>query len=150
MTKQLMKIGIQVRRHGCSSKGQALLWQLHGILHLQNVPDMCYCLTCSLTAVLHPWCYVICSTSAHHRAGAVCYWYVAGGRWRCLSRVGWRGALVLELFDSLDLPGRTAELARTFGIDFFSVLNRCGCGVSHASLCRVQQSCESLDAAGFQ
>jgi DNA polymerase zeta len=51
--------------------------------------------------------------------------FVAGGRWRCLSRVAWRGALVLDLLDSLDLPGRTAELARTFGIDFFSVLNRC-------------------------
>jgi hypothetical protein len=38
--------------------------------------------------------------------------------------VAWRGALVLDLLDALDLPGRTAELARTFGIDFFSVLNR--------------------------
>lgn len=49
---------------------------------------------------------------------------VAGGRWRCLSRVASRAALVLDLLDTLDLPGRTAELARTFGIDFFSVINR--------------------------
>jgi hypothetical protein len=31
---------------------------------------------------------------------------------------------VLDLLDVLDLPGRTAELARTYGIDFFSVINR--------------------------
>jgi DNA polymerase zeta len=55
-----------------------------------------------------------------------CYRHTAGGRWRCLSRVAWQAGLVLDLLDSLDLPGRTAELARTFGIDFFSVLNRCG------------------------
>ena len=48
----------------------------------------------------------------------------AGGRWRCLSRLCSRGALVLDLLDVLDLPGRTAELARTYGIDFFSVINR--------------------------
>lgn len=50
----------------------------------------------------------------------------AGGRWRCLSRLCLRCCLVLDLLDVLDLPGRTAELARTYGIDFFSVINRCG------------------------
>jgi hypothetical protein len=49
-----------------------------------------------------------------------------GGRWRCLSHVCSRASLVLDLLDVLDLPGRTAELARTYGIDFFSVINRCG------------------------
>lgn len=84
------------------------------------------------------WCFVVCNLqacwgplggtllrcvadSARGRLGCV-----AGGRWRCLSRVCWRAALVLDLLDVLDLPGRTAELARTYGIDFFSVINRCG------------------------
>eukprot|EP00775_Hariotina_reticulata_P012068 gene12067-12209_t len=48
----------------------------------------------------------------------------AGGRWRCLSRLAAVAGTVLDLLDTLDLPSRTAELARTFGIDFFSVLNR--------------------------
>lgn len=49
-----------------------------------------------------------------------------GGRWRCLSRLCLTASLVLDLLDVLDLPGRTAELARTYGIDFFSVINRWG------------------------
>jgi DNA polymerase zeta len=32
--------------------------------------------------------------------------------------------LNLEVLDRLDLLGRTSEMARVFGIDFFSVLNR--------------------------
>jgi hypothetical protein len=36
----------------------------------------------------------------------------AGGRWRCLARLGQRCRLVLRLMDTLDLVGRTAELAR--------------------------------------
>jgi DNA polymerase zeta len=47
-----------------------------------------------------------------------------GGRWRCLTRLAAVAGTVLDLLDTLDLPSRTAELARTFGIDFFSVLNR--------------------------
>ena len=35
-----------------------------------------------------------------------------------------RSATVLQLMHTLDLLGRTSELARTFGIDFFSVLAR--------------------------
>jgi len=35
-----------------------------------------------------------------------------------------RTRLNLQLLDKLDLIGRTAEMARIFGIDFFSVLNR--------------------------
>lgn len=44
----------------------------------------------------------------------------AGGRWRCLSYYVLRARLNLQLLDQLDLIGRTGELARTFGIDFFS------------------------------
>lgn len=49
---------------------------------------------------------------------------VAGGRWRCLQYWLRRTRLNLALLEQLDLIGRTAELARAFGIDFFSVLSR--------------------------
>ncbi|GFH16260.1 DNA polymerase, partial [Haematococcus lacustris] len=48
----------------------------------------------------------------------------AGGRWRCLRALQRRASLNLALIDTLDLVGRTAEMARAFGIDFFSVLSR--------------------------
>lgn len=48
----------------------------------------------------------------------------AGGRWRCLSHYVLRARLSLLLLDRLDILGRTSEMARTFGIDFFSVLSR--------------------------
>ena len=52
-------------------------------------------------------------------------WHVvAGGRWRCLQYWLRRTRLNLALLEQLDLIGRTAELARAFGIDFFSVLSR--------------------------
>ena len=49
---------------------------------------------------------------------------MAGGRWRCLQYWLRRSRLNLALLEQLDLIGRTAELARAFGIDFFSVLSR--------------------------
>ncbi|CAG9460605.1 unnamed protein product [Pedinophyceae sp. YPF-701] len=48
----------------------------------------------------------------------------AGGRWRALTHLVNRARGGLEMSDALDLLGRTAELAKTFGIDFFSVLSR--------------------------
>ena len=48
----------------------------------------------------------------------------AGQRWRCLQYLIRRARLNLALLEQLDLVGRTGELARTFGIDFFSVLSR--------------------------
>ncbi|GIL69760.1 hypothetical protein Vretifemale_737, partial [Volvox reticuliferus] len=54
-------------------------------------------------------------------------WFSAGpsaGRWRCLQWLLRRCRLDLAMCEQLDLVGRTAELARTFGIDFFSVLSR--------------------------
>ncbi len=47
-----------------------------------------------------------------------------GGRWRALAHLARRGRLCLALLARLDLVGRTAELARLFGIDFASVLAR--------------------------
>lgn len=43
-----------------------------------------------------------------------------GGRWRCLEHWVRRARLTLALLDQLDLAGRTGEMARTFGIDFYS------------------------------
>jgi hypothetical protein len=48
----------------------------------------------------------------------------AGGRWRCVAHLAGRCRLQLALLDSLDMLGRTAELARTFGIDFTAVVIR--------------------------
>lgn len=45
---------------------------------------------------------------------------LAGGRWRCLEACLLRARLNLSLLDRLDVVGRTSELARAFGIDFFS------------------------------
>lgn len=45
-------------------------------------------------------------------------------RWRVLEYFASRAALNLHVIDSLDLMGRTSEMARLFGIDFFSVLSR--------------------------
>lgn len=45
-------------------------------------------------------------------------------RWRCLSHIALRTRLCLHMLEQLNFVGRTAELARTFGIDFFSVISR--------------------------
>eukprot|EP00271_Cylindrocystis_brebissonii_P007773 TRINITY_DN21469_c0_g2_i1.p1 TRINITY_DN21469_c0_g2~~TRINITY_DN21469_c0_g2_i1.p1 ORF type:complete len:1040 (-),score=209.68 TRINITY_DN21469_c0_g2_i1:154-3132(-) len=47
-----------------------------------------------------------------------------GARWRCVNHLLGRARLNLEILDQMDLVNRTAELARVFGIDFFSVLSR--------------------------
>lgn len=50
-------------------------------------------------------------------------WFAGGpgaGRWRCLAYWVRRARLTLALLDQLDLVGRTGEMARTFGIDFYS------------------------------
>lgn len=54
-------------------------------------------------------------------------WFATGpgrGRHRCIEYVSSRAMLNLEIIDQLDLVNRTSELARVFGIDFFSVLSR--------------------------
>lgn len=63
----------------------------------------------------------------HIRPAQLASWFSAGpggGRWRCLSHIALRARLSLMMLDRLDLVGRTAEMARMFGIDFFSVLSR--------------------------
>ncbi|CAG7903832.1 unnamed protein product [Brassica rapa] len=48
----------------------------------------------------------------------------AGARYRCIEYVIRRANLTLEIMNQLDMINRTSELARVFGIDFFSVLSR--------------------------
>ncbi len=48
----------------------------------------------------------------------------AGGRWRCAQYFVRRARLSLAMMEQLDIMGRTGEMARAFGIDFFSVLTR--------------------------
>ncbi|KAI6684892.1 hypothetical protein NL676_030805 [Syzygium grande] len=54
-------------------------------------------------------------------------WFSSGpgrARYRCLEYTIERAKLNVEIINQLDLVNRTAELARVFGIDFFSVLSR--------------------------
>ncbi|XP_010511693.1 PREDICTED: DNA polymerase zeta catalytic subunit-like isoform X3 [Camelina sativa] len=48
----------------------------------------------------------------------------AGARYRCIEYVIRRANLNLEILSQLDMINRTSELARVFGIEFFSVLSR--------------------------
>lgn len=66
--------------------------------------------------------YIFCAVLWFHRVGWC--WHGSGGSWRCLKYFVRRARLNLQMVEQLDLVGRTAELARTFGIDFFSVLTR--------------------------
>ncbi|XP_022897924.1 DNA polymerase zeta catalytic subunit isoform X3 [Olea europaea var. sylvestris] len=54
-------------------------------------------------------------------------WFSSGpgrARYRCIEYVIERAKLNLQITNQLDLINRTSELARVFGIDFFSVLSR--------------------------
>lgn len=54
-------------------------------------------------------------------------WFSSGperARFRCIDYMVERAKLNLEILDQLDMVNRTSELARIFGIDFFSVLSR--------------------------
>lgn len=54
-------------------------------------------------------------------------WFRSGSgraRFRCIEFVTNRAKLNLEIMNQLDIINRTSELARIFGIDFFSVLSR--------------------------
>lgn len=54
-------------------------------------------------------------------------WFSSGpgcARYRCMDYVLERAKLNLQIMNQLDMINRTSELARVFGIDFFSVLSR--------------------------
>nr|KYP71224.1 DNA polymerase zeta catalytic subunit [Cajanus cajan] len=54
-------------------------------------------------------------------------WFSSGpgrARYRCIKYVTERVKLNLEILNQLDMVNRTSELARVFGIEFFSVLSR--------------------------
>ncbi|XP_038890095.1 DNA polymerase zeta catalytic subunit isoform X2 [Benincasa hispida] len=61
----------------------------------------------------------------HHRV--LTQWFNSGprqARFRCIEYVTERAKLNLQLLMTLDMINRTSELARVFGIEFFSVLSR--------------------------
>lgn len=62
----------------------------------------------------------------HYPFEALTRWFEGGPltRWRTLKYWTHRAATSMRLLDQLDLVGRTSEMARLFGIDFFSVLTR--------------------------
>ncbi|XP_076930223.1 DNA polymerase zeta catalytic subunit-like [Bidens hawaiensis] len=54
-------------------------------------------------------------------------WFASGpgkARYRCIEYILERGKLNFQVMNQLDMINRTSELARVFGIDFFSVLSR--------------------------
>ncbi|XP_039129242.1 DNA polymerase zeta catalytic subunit isoform X3 [Dioscorea cayenensis subsp. rotundata] len=54
-------------------------------------------------------------------------WFLSGpgrARYRCIEYVAGRAKLNIQIMNQLDMINRTSELARVFGIDFFSVLSR--------------------------
>lgn len=51
-------------------------------------------------------------------------WFRSRSQWRALRHLCSRARLDLALLDELDLVNRTAELAKTFGIDWYSVISR--------------------------
>ncbi|XP_038703838.1 DNA polymerase zeta catalytic subunit isoform X2 [Tripterygium wilfordii] len=54
-------------------------------------------------------------------------WFLSGpgqARYRCIEYIIERAKLNLEIINQLEMVNRTSELARVFGIDFFSVLSR--------------------------
>ncbi len=52
-------------------------------------------------------------------------WFKArSSQWRCYDHIAQRALLNLQMIECLDLVSRTCELARVYGIDFFSVLTR--------------------------
>ncbi|GAV63152.1 LOW QUALITY PROTEIN: DNA_pol_B domain-containing protein/DNA_pol_B_exo1 domain-containing protein/zf-C4pol domain-containing protein, partial [Cephalotus follicularis] len=63
--------------------------------------------------------------SVHHKV--LTKWFSSGpgrARYRCIEYVMARAKLNLEIMNQLDMINRTSELARVFGIEFFSVLSR--------------------------
>ncbi|KAD5317907.1 hypothetical protein E3N88_17853 [Mikania micrantha] len=54
-------------------------------------------------------------------------WFASGpgkARYRCIEYILDRAKLNIQVMNQLDMVNRTSELARVFGIDFFSVLSR--------------------------
>ncbi|GAB2277491.1 DNA polymerase zeta [Dionaea muscipula] len=54
-------------------------------------------------------------------------WFLSGqgrARYKCIDYMAERAKLNIEIVNTLDMINRTSELARVFGIDFFSVLSR--------------------------
>ena len=80
----------------------------------------------------------------HHPFSALTVWFAGDLRWRTLKYLLDRSHMNLLLMDSLDLVGRTAELARVFGIDFYSVISRGSQYRVESMLVRLAHKCGCL------
>jgi DNA polymerase elongation subunit (family B) len=58
------------------------------------------------------------------RGRYVAGWFQGRDRWQALRHLSCRAKLNLALLDELDFISRTSELAKTFGIDWHSVVSR--------------------------
>ncbi|KAK9291957.1 hypothetical protein L1049_019909 [Liquidambar formosana] len=87
-------------------------------------------------------------------------WFLSGpgqARYRCIEYVMERAKLNLEIMNQIDMINRTSELARVFGIDFFSVLSRGvvggatgGGGVKYRTILLGQVSIQGVWLNGFE
>ncbi|KAF3967331.1 hypothetical protein CMV_008664 [Castanea mollissima] len=71
-------------------------------------------------------------------------WFSCGpgrGRFRCIEYFIERARLNLEIMNQLDMINRTLELARVFGIDFFSVLSRVSLSFDDNSIQSLLSTC---------
>ena len=60
----------------------------------------------------------------HHTFKSLTTWYTQSQKWQTYMYYIQRTKLNLQLLNALEVITRTSELARLFGIDFFSVLSR--------------------------
>lgn len=89
----------------------ARLWQC--VLH------SCFC--CCVRAGW-PFCKFHCN--AMQPGSNAAGWFSSASQWRAAKHIVTRARLNVALLDQLDLVNRTAELAKTFGIDWYSVVSR--------------------------
>lgn len=100
---------VHVRNAGLCSSSQHRFCPLHSAGHAQSFQ-------------LSPWLGCVCWQC---RGGGECAgWFKGASRWRAVRHVRRQARLNVAMLDQLDLINRTAELAKTFGIDFYSVISR--------------------------
>lgn len=140
----MQSIGLHIRQ-----RSDLCLKEVFLLTHVANI----FLVTCmgevGVFLVLHPAlglrvaqpCLIIEEHAARPARCALqhrnCADWRAGGRWRCVQHWVRRARLSLAMMEQLDMTGRTGELARAFGIDFFSVLTRGSQYRVEAMMCRL-------------
>lgn len=76
-------------------------------------------------------------TSSHWQCHVAAGWFRGASRARALQHVAQRSRLNAALLEELDFINRTAELAKTFGIDWYSVVSRGSQYRVESMLCRL-------------